>query len=375
MRTSWFLVIALALSALAPPAGAAGCAWTGADLSAEGGLERVEVACRAIAEGTGTPRERADALLELADALASFGRERESLELVEKAIVLSPDIGLAYAMRAHYTLCCTGLEERRLTPASTADLDRAVALAAKDARTLKIRGDAFAAAGENAKAIASYGDAVALDPSDGEVYYDRGFLRLLDAVSIGWSDPARIAAYAEAVRDFDAAYARRETSRRTIWLSSGLYYEGRAEALLQARPFLWTYDVPAGSAAALAAWIADGKLPGPSDRGQIEAAIADLTQVVGHQPARVLDERGFAHLLIGAYAKARDDLDGYAQLTGGMPYAIELLLRAMAHEGLGDKAAAAADYSKAAIELEDPARPQVLREAVATALKRVGTAP
>ncbi len=183
--------------------------------------------------------------------------------------------------------------------------------------------------GDEARALADYDRALALEPQNATAYLNRGNLFAL------------LGREADALADYARALERAPFDPK-IFLNRGLVYRGRGDDSLAFADF--------GRAIELAPALPQGYANRAAihvDRGEPEAAIADFSAALERAPddARNYVNRATQHLLLGQVKKAAEDCD--AALARDRRNREAYATRAEARRQQGDLHGALADVTRA----------------------------
>lgn len=237
-----------------------------------------------------------------------------------------------------------------------------------DADALRRRASAAAARRDFAHAFADLDQAIALEPKNAELYYDRALWRLASR------SPAEVGADIETALQLKPDYANALVLRAHMRLAAGELDKAGADfdAAVKAAPDRPDLELEAAQAYAQArkfdraiarydAWIA--KYPGSFDMvdalngrcwtralwgRELDKAVADCNQAMrrGSKLSEVLDSRGMVRLRRGEFVQAIADYDAALKLQPKL--APSLYGRGLAKQKAGDSVGAAADLQAAA---------------------------
>jgi tetratricopeptide (TPR) repeat protein len=237
-----------------------------------------------------------------------------------------------------------------------------------DADALRRRAAAAEARRDFANAFADLDRAIALEPKNAELYYDRALWRLASRA------PANVGADIETALRLKPDYANALILRAHMRLATGEMDKAGADfdAAVKAAPDRPDLELEAAHAYAQArefdraiarydAWI--GKYPGSFEMvdalngrcwtralwgRDLDKAVADCNQAMrrGAKLAEVLDSRGMVRLRRGEFVQAIGDYDAALKLQPKL--APSLYGRSLAKQKAGDSAGAAADLQAAA---------------------------
>ena len=253
--------------------------------------------------------------------------------------------------------------------------DQKSAMAVSDGRTAGLDADALrrrASAAEARRdfphAFADLAQAIALEPKNAELYYDRALWRLASR------SPADVGADIETALKLKPDYANALMLRAHMRLAAGELDKAGADfdAAVKAAPDRPDLELGAAQAYAQArrfdraiarydAWIA--KYPGSFDMvdalngrcwtralwgRELDKAVADCNQAMrrGSKLSEVLDSRGMVRLRRGEFVQAIADYDAALKLQPKL--APSLYGRGLAKQKAGDSVGAAADLQAAA---------------------------
>lgn len=237
-----------------------------------------------------------------------------------------------------------------------------------DADALRRRAAAAEARRDFANAFADLDRAIALEPENAELYYDRSLWRLASRA------PANVAADIETALRLKPDYANALVLRAHMRLAAGEMDKAGADfdAAVKAAPDRPDLELEAAHAYAQArefdraiarydAWI--GRYPGSFEMvdalngrcwtralwgRELDKALADCNQAMrrGSKLSEVLDSRGMVRLRRGEFVQAIADYDAALKLQPKL--APSLYGRSLAKQKAGDSAGAAADLQAAA---------------------------
>ncbi|UWU93326.1 tetratricopeptide repeat protein [Bradyrhizobium sp. CB1015] len=315
-----FLGAAMSFVLAAPAAASTACV-----LGSKAGPAELIPACSAIIDQTANPAvERSAALVVRAEANArTLGGQSQALRDLDRAIALAGKNAKAWRVRGDLLREAGGDLNR-----AAADLTKAIELDPQDAEAYELRGVVYTNQRRLDRALADYDQAIKLKPDDAQAWSDRGV-----AYYLGGDNEKAIRNFDEALR-LDPNRARTYTNRGAAYKKLGQLDKAVADD---------------GEAIRL-----DPKVPEYYDNrgltyaamGEYDKAIADYDQAIRReQRANFLTNRGDSYQFKGELGAALSDYEAALKLDPN--FAKTYNNRAVLYKKMGERKKALADYETA----------------------------